>query len=128
MTTALAVAVILLGAYLLGSIPTGLLIAKTHGIDIRQHGSANIGATNVWRVLGKKLGMFTFVCDAAKGWLAVVLGTWVVANWPRADWSDRGYAGITAAIGCILGHNFPVWLNFKGGKGVATSLGVIVGM
>jgi glycerol-3-phosphate acyltransferase PlsY len=125
-------------AYLLGSIPFGLIIGKSQGIDVREYGSKNIGATNVWRVLGKKFGLLTFFCDAAKGWLAVVLGIWIYEHWnwllfepglmtAAAPW-DRGVAGILAAIGCILGHNFPVWLKFKGGKGVATSLGVIVGM
>jgi glycerol-3-phosphate acyltransferase PlsY len=135
---ALVVATIVLLAYLLGSIPFGLLVAKSQGVDIRTLGSKNIGATNVWRVLGKKFGLLTFFCDAAKGWLAVILAMWIAAHWPvhvalphlheRIDFFDRGYAGIAAAMGCILGHNFPVWLKFKGGKGVATSLGVIIGM
>ena len=120
-------ALILLVAYLLGSIPFGLLVARSRGIDIREHGSRNIGATNVWRVLGKKAGLFTFFCDAAKGWLAVVLAFSIAARWPGA-FRDHSFAGITAAIGCIVGHNFPIWLKFKGGKGVATSLGVIFGM
>lgn len=132
------VAFIALLAYLLGSIPFGLLVGKSRGIDIREHGSKNIGATNVWRVMGKKFGLITFACDLGKGWIAVALGQWIAAHWAvrvelphlheRIDFFDGGYSGITAAIGCILGHNFPVWLRFKGGKGVATSLGVIFGM
>ena len=135
---ALVITFIVLIAYLLGSIPFGLLVGKSRGIDIREHGSRNIGATNVWRVMGKKFGLTTFICDLGKGWLAVVLGQWIATHWPvpvalphlkeRIDFFDPGFAGITAAIGCILGHNFPVWLRFKGGKGVATSLGVIFGM
>ncbi len=131
-------AVIVIFAYLLGSIPFGLLVGKWRGIDIREHGSKNIGATNVWRVLGKGCGLFTFFCDAAKGWCAVILGISIAARWPihvalphlreRIDFVQPGYAGIAAAIGCILGHTFPVWLRGKGGKGVATSLGVIFGM
>ena len=134
----LFVTTVVLVAYLLGSIPFGLIIGKSQRIDVREHGSKNIGATNVWRVLGKKFGLLTFFCDAAKGWLAVVLGIWIFEHWPWLLFDpnlrhvivprDQGVAGILAAIGCILGHNFPVWLKFKGGKGVATSLGVIIGM
>ena len=90
-------------------------------------GARNIGATNVWRVLGRKFGLFTFARDLRKGWLAVIIGQWIAAHWAihvalphgheRVDYFDPGYAGITAAIGCILGHTFPVWLRFKGGKG-----------
>jgi acyl phosphate:glycerol-3-phosphate acyltransferase len=114
-------------AYLLGSIPFGLIVARSQGIDIRAHGSGNIGATNVWRTLGKKWGLLTFFCDAAKGWLAVVCAFLVAGHFPNA-FRDQTFAGIIGAVGCILGHNFPVWLSFKGGKGVATSLGVIIGM
>ena len=134
----LVIAAIALLAYLLGSIPFGLIVGKSQGIDIREHGSKNIGATNVWRVMGRKFGLITFACDLGKGWLAVALGQWIAGPWAvsvalphlneRIDFFDPGFAGITAAIGCILGHNFPVWLRFKGGKGVATSLGVIFGM
>ena len=135
---ALVVSVIALAAYLLGSIPFGLLVGKSRGIDVREHGSKNIGATNVWRVMGRKFGLITFASDLGKGWIAVTLGQWIAAHSAvhvalphlkeRIDFCDPGYAGIAAAIGCILGHNFPVWLRFKGGKGVATSLGVIFGM
>ena len=130
----LLVAAILLASYLLGSIPCGLLISQSQGLDIREHGSRNIGATNVWRVMGKKWGLLAFVGDTAKGWLAVLLGMWLAARWsvtldlPHGHILPPDFAGITAALGCILGHTFPVWLRFKGGKGVATSLGVILGM
>lgn len=135
---ALVIATIVLAAYLLGSIPFGLLVSKSQGIDIRQHGSGNIGATNVWRVLGKKWGLITFLGDMTKGWLAVVIGQWIAGAWEIHTPLPHGheqivhlpadYAGIAAALGCILGHSFPLWLKFKGGKGVATSLGVIFGM
>ncbi|MGV3531653.1 MAG: glycerol-3-phosphate acyltransferase, partial [Chthoniobacteraceae bacterium] len=122
------IALIVIQAYLLGSIPFGLLVARTQGMDIRQHGSGNIGATNVWRVLGKKYGLITFFCDAAKGWLAVVIGMKLAAMFApgiaRTPADTAAYAGIAAALGCIIGHSFPLWLGFKGGKGVATSLGV----
>ena len=134
----LVVAAIFFAGYLLGSIPSGLLISKSQGMDIREHGSKNIGATNVWRVMGKRYGILAFVCDTAKGWLSVRFGVWMAGHFSTTEHLLHGhtaqhflphdYAGITAALGCILGHNFPVWLRFKGGKGVATSLGVIIGM
>lgn len=127
MNAAPAILLIVLTAYLLGSIPFGLLVGRARGVDIREQGSRNIGATNVWRVLGRKWGLITFFGDTAKGWLAVVAGFWIATQWPGA-FRDSAYAGIFAAVGCILGHNFPIWLRFKGGKGVATSLGVIFGM
>ena len=122
-----AYVIIAVVAYVIGSIPFGLIIARTRGIDIRGHGSGNIGATNVWRVCGRKYGLLTFAADVAKGLVAVLLGTWLGRQFPGA-FRDDAFAGITAAIGCILGHSFPIWLGFKGGKGVATSLGVIIGM
>jgi len=138
MSFAPQIATIAAASYLLGSVPFGLLIARSRGVDIRQHGSGNIGATNVWRVLGKKWGLLTFLCDALKGLAAVLLAKWLAAHWPetvtlphghsREDWFDPANAGIAAAVACILGHSFPVWLGFKGGKGVATSLGVLIGM
>ncbi len=138
MTMWLVVAVIVLIAYLLGSIPSGLLVSKSQGIDIREHGSKNIGATNVWRVMGKKWGLIAFFADSFKGWLAVIFAAMIAARWGydvpisrtkmETVFLARDYAGIAAALGCIIGHNFPIWLRFKGGKGVATSLGVIIGM
>jgi glycerol-3-phosphate acyltransferase PlsY len=128
MSPILVFAVIVAVAYVLGSIPFGLLVARSRGIDIREHGSRNIGATNVWRVLGRKWGLITFFADAAKGWLAVTLAYWIATRVVPEGRHDFAYYGIAAAIGCILGHSFPLWLRFKGGKGVATSLGVIIGM
>jgi glycerol-3-phosphate acyltransferase PlsY len=132
------VAAIVLVAYVLGSIPFGLIVAKSQGIDIRKHGSGNIGATNVWRVMGKKWGLITFAADMGKGLLAVLAAKWIAAHWSYTVTGPHGpgepqhlahdFAGIAAALGCILGHSFPIWLAFKGGKGVATSLGVIIGM
>jgi len=129
---------IVLLAYLLGSIPFGLIVSKTQGLDIREHGSRNIGATNVWRVMGRKFGLITFIADVLKGLAAVLLAKWLAARWEihvplphgheRVEFFPADYAGIAAAMGCILGHSFPIWLRFKGGKGVATSLGVIFGM
>ena len=111
---------IALGAFLLGSIPTGYLVARAKGVDIRQHGSGNIGATNVFRTLGKPLGIFVFVTDALKGFAAV----WLAGRFGGAsDW-----AGIIAAVAVIAGHNYTPWLGFKGGKGIATSAGVLLAL
>jgi len=115
--TALLIA---LGAFLLGSIPTGYLVARAKGIDIRKHGSGNIGATNVFRTLGKPLGIFVFLVDALKGFAAV----WLAAQF--SDGSD--WAGIVAAVAVIAGHNYTPWLGFKGGKGIATSAGVLLAL
>lgn len=113
-------------AYLLGSIPTGFLVAKARGVDIRTVGSGNIGATNAFRALGKGLGIFVLLMDALKGWLAVQIGALAVAAvfpGPQLE-----YLRITAGIAAILGHNFTCWLHFKGGKGIATSAGVLLAL
>ncbi len=118
----------LVPAYFLGSIPFGLILGKLGGIDIRDHGSGNIGATNVWRVMGAKWGAVTFFLDAGKGFLAVLVAQKIVlerASGPLPE-DYLAYASVFSALVCVLGHSFPVWLKFKGGKGVATSLGVLV--
>lgn len=105
-------------AYLIGSIPTGLLLARAFGgVDIRTQGSGNIGATNVYRTLGRKVGILTLVGDCLKGLLPVLAAKWL--GMPEL-W--------VAAVGlaAFLGHIFPVFLGFKGGKGVATALGVFL--
>jgi len=105
--------------YLLGSIPFGLLLTRAAGLgDIRKVGSGNIGATNVLRTGGKKLAAATLLLDAAKGLVAVLIAA-------RLAGPD---AAIAAALGAVLGHLFPVWLGFKGGKGMATTLGVLWGL
>jgi glycerol-3-phosphate acyltransferase PlsY len=131
--------------YLLGSIPFGYLIGRLRGIDIRQHGSGNIGATNVTRVLGKKFGYSVFAGDALKGIAAVMIGNHLaldhaltfehVRQVGQVIYHDTYFTrlppsigSISAAIACIIGHNFPIWLGFKGGKGMATSAGVLIGM
>jgi glycerol-3-phosphate acyltransferase PlsY len=123
----LTFALILAPAYLLGSVPFGLLLGRLGGVDVRQHGSGNIGATNVWRVLGPRWGGATFLLDTAKGFAAVRLAENVayqrVTHPVPEDY--LAYAAVFAALACVLGHTFPVWLKFKGGKGVATSLGVL---
>jgi glycerol-3-phosphate acyltransferase PlsY len=109
-------------AYLAGSIPTGYLVARARGIDIRSVGSGNIGATNVFRILGKGPGAFVLLADAWKGALAVLLlPRWLAG--PADD--ERMHAALIAGVCAVLGHNFTCWLRFKGGKGIATSAGVL---
>ncbi len=103
-------------AFVLGSIPTSLIIAKNRGIDIRKVGSGNIGATNVLRALGKGPAILTLVGDILKGLTAVL-----VARFFEVGMFYEGIVGLCS----ILGHNFPVFLKFRGGKGVATSIGVL---
>ena len=120
----LAIALSITGSYLLGSVPFGLLAARLKGVDIRKHGSGNIGATNVWRVCGWRCGLPVFALDVLKGVAAVVLARWLAVKFS----GDAAWCGIAAAMACIIGHSFPVWLGFRGGKGVATSLGVFLGL
>ncbi len=110
---------ILMAAYLVGSIPCGLLLCKAKGLDIRRHGSGNIGATNVRRVLGKKWAVGCFLCDFAKGFVPVML-TVIFAGRSWADWLP-----VLVAVASIAGHVWPVYLRFQGGKGVATSAGAL---
>jgi glycerol-3-phosphate acyltransferase PlsY len=108
-------------AYLAGSLPFGLWIARARGIDIRTVGSGNIGATNVARSLGKKLGALVLLLDAGKGALPVAGALWLVAEGRLVDW-----AAAATGLAAVVGHCFPVWLRFRGGKGVATALGVFL--
>lgn len=113
-----------LASYVLGATPFGYLAGRMKGIDIREHGSGNIGATNVWRVLGKRVGMPVFVLDMLKGWLPVFL----TVSLCDARGIASGWPSIAAAVGTVLGHNFTFWLRFKGGKGIATSAGVLLAL
>ncbi len=110
-------------AYLLGSIPTGYLVARARGVDIRSVGSGNIGATNVFRFLGKPAGTFVLLVDALKGFVACKLIPLVLGHEP----SFLEYLSIFGGVFAVLGHNYTCWLHFKGGKGIATSAGVLVG-
>ncbi len=143
-------------AYLLGSIPTGFLVARAGGVDIRKHGSGNIGATNVFRILGKPAGVFVLLADAAKGWYLPFM---LLSGISTLQQSHEGFVGadvhsslfvqvtlipklavitldpnmenpiwmpLLAGICAILGHNYTCWLRFKGGKGVATTAGVLL--
>ncbi len=111
-------------AYLVGSIPTGFLVAKAKGIDIRAVGSGNIGATNAFRVLGKGPGSFVLLFDVFKGWSAVMLLVPLIAGWNFCE--DCESVRLLAGLAAVLGHNYTCWLKFKGGKGIATSSGVIL--
>jgi glycerol-3-phosphate acyltransferase PlsY len=117
-------------AYLLGSIPTGFLVGKARGIDIRKTGSGNIGATNAFRILGKPAGTMVLLTDAVKGWAAVVLAAGWISAWfaPGASGQQREWFAIVAGVGAVLGHNYTCWLRFKGGKGIATSAGVLTAL
>jgi glycerol-3-phosphate acyltransferase PlsY len=133
-------------AFLLGSIPFGLLMAKSRGIDIRTHGSGNIGATNVLRVMGKKYGIPCLLLDIFKGFLPVAIAVNLIQitgrpvqvplGLPEA-WLMKFAAGdalkvqivhILTALAAVLGHNYSPWVGFKGGKGIATSAGVLLGL
>jgi glycerol-3-phosphate acyltransferase PlsY len=112
-----------LGGYLLGAIPFGLVITRLAGLgDIRAIGSGNIGATNVLRTGRKDLALATLLLDSGKGAIAALLAQWFVGFGPGTD----GLAALAAGGCAVLGHNFPVWLGFKGGKGVATTLGTLI--
>ncbi len=120
----LTFAVVVIGSYLLGSIPFGYLAGRIGGIDIRKCGSGNVGATNVMRTLGKSYGYPVFVADFLKGFGAVKMSL-LIATRVQSEWNSPEMFGILAAISSVIGHSFPVWLRFKGGKGVATSAGAL---
>jgi glycerol-3-phosphate acyltransferase PlsY len=113
-------AVALAGGYVFGATPFGYIAGRMRGMDIRQHGSGNIGATNAFRVLGKPMGIAVFALDFLKGLLPVLV---VAGVWP-----DASFATILAGIGTILGHNYTFWLGFRGGKGIATSAGALLAL
>ncbi len=141
---AAALITLILLSYLLGSIPTGFLVAKAKGVDIRSVGSGNIGATNVFRILGKGPGIFVLTADAFKGWYACALGLLLCAHFlPEiAEWGSNTFGSdprvviryaleispLLAGICAILGHNYTCWLRFKGGKGIATTAGVFAAL
>jgi acyl phosphate:glycerol-3-phosphate acyltransferase len=120
----LTFAVVVIGSYFLGSIPFGYLAGRIGGIDIRKCGSGNVGATNVMRTLGKSYGYPVFVADCLKGFGAVKMSL-LIATRVQSEWNSPEMFGILAAISSVIGHSFPVWLHFKGGKGVATSAGAL---
>jgi glycerol-3-phosphate acyltransferase PlsY len=113
--------IVAIAAYLLGPIPTGFLVAKAKGIDIRKTGSGNIGATNAMRVLGKPAGIFVLLVDAAKGYTAVCCCNVFLMVAHESHF-------VVAGIFAVLGHNYTCWLKFKGGKGIATTAGVYLAL
>jgi len=113
------IVLLLAGAYLLGSIPTGLLLGKAYGIDVRKEGSGNIGATNLYRTVGRKVGIMTLIGDCLKGMLPVLAVKYSSLPPEYAAW---------VGLAAFCGHVFSVFLRFRGGKGVATALGVFLAL
>lgn len=118
---------VLIGSYFVGSVPFGYLAGRLAGIDIRKVGSGNVGATNVVRVLGKRYGYPVFALDVSKGFAAVMISMLMAPGRPP-EWNSPEIFGILAAISSVLGHLYPPWLKFKGGKGVATSAGALLAL
>jgi len=109
---------LLLGSYLMGALPFGYLFGKLRGIDLRAHGSGNIGTTNAFRVLGQKAGIIVFLCDLAKGLIPALLGKiFLGPGW-----------GAAAGLLAVIGHNWSVFLRFRGGRGVATAAGAVLAL
>lgn len=115
-------------AYFCGALPFGYWAGKMKGIDIRQHGSGNIGATNVIRVLGKKVGMPVFALDALKGFLPTALALYWMRHVVGAEENVATLIAALCGAATVLGHMFTFWLGFKGGKGVATTAGAMLGL
>jgi len=119
--------IVLLVAYLMGSVPTAVWIGKAfYGIDVREHGSGNAGATNTFRVLGKSAGVPVLLIDALKGWVAVMLPVWFLGGFDSPVLFEN--FRVTCGAMAVIGHVFPVFAGFRGGKGVATLMGVAFGM
>ena len=119
--TPLLLSLLILASYLLGAIPNGLLIARLKGVDLQKVGSGNIGATNVFRCVGKGWGVLAFVLDAVKGFVPAFF-------FPRLLETAPPWLGLACGVAAVAGHNWPVWLKFKGGKGVSTSAGMLLGI
>ena len=123
----LPILITILTAYILGSIPSSVWIGKIFfGIDVREHGSGNAGTTNTIRILGYKAGIPVFIIDAMKGWFAIFMSKVIFGYFPEMEMPE--YMQIVAAAAVVLGHIFPVFAGFRGGKGVATLLGVGFGL
>jgi glycerol-3-phosphate acyltransferase PlsY len=115
----MAVIVVIIASYLLGSLMFSVIMGKIiAGIDIRSHGSGNAGATNTLRLIGKGPAIAVFLLDVAKGVLAVLLAKWIVP--------DSYGVAVLCGLAVVLGHNWPIWFNFRGGKGIATTIGMLV--
>ena len=115
-------------AYLVGCIPFGLIVGRAKGVDVRTQGSGNIGATNVGRIFGARWGYFVFVLDALKGFAPTAVASWVAHQVPALQRTPTLYAAwLAVGAAAFVGHCFPVFLKFKGGKGVSTSVGICLG-
>ncbi len=114
--------------YLFGATPFAYLLARARGVDLRKVGSGNIGATNLGRACGRSWGFLCFFLDLAKGLVPVLAVGLMLRNQPGFPKVSHQAAWLATGCGCILGHVFPIWLKFRGGKGVATSLGVVLGV
>ena len=119
--TPLLLSLLIFASYLLGAIPNGLLIARLKGVDLQKVGSGNIGATNVFRCVGKGWGVLAFVLDAVKGFVPAFF-------FPRLLETAPPWLGLACGLAAVAGHNWPIWLKFKGGKGVSTSAGMLLGI
>ncbi|MCD6063489.1 MAG: hypothetical protein K0R82_1400 [Flavipsychrobacter sp.] len=122
----MGIAILLVLAYLIGSIPTAVWVSKrVYGIDIREHGSGNAGATNTFRILGSKAGSAVMLIDMLKGFIAVKLSILSAFSW-----NSEPFVNLQVALGlaAVLGHIFPIWADFRGGKGIATLFGMILGI
>jgi len=127
MSFAMALPVAFVVSYLIGSLPFGVILARQiAGVDIRKLGSGNIGATNVGRVLGKKYFAIVLALDCLKGALPTAGLPFLVSNSTSSADAERLHLAVLSGVAAILGHMFPCWLGFKGGKGVATALGVVI--
>lgn len=123
----LPILITILTAYILGSIPSSVWIGKIFfDVDVREHGSGNAGTTNTIRTLGYKAGIPVFIIDALKGWFAIFMSKVIFGYFPEIEMPD--YVQVVAAAAVVIGHIFPVFTNFRGGKGVATLLGVGFGL
>ena len=122
----LLLGIILLTSYIIGSINGGLLLSKLHGVDIRSKGSGNAGATNVLRVISIKSGILVFFIDCLKGFLAIYLTLFLITNHNEPLALDKNFYLYFSSFASLLGHCYPIWFNFKGGKGAATGLGNIL--
>ena len=118
MTKVAIFAAIIIGGYLLGSVPFGLILGKLYGVDVRQYGSGKPGATNVFRVLGAKAAIPAFIADVAKGAIPVIAARFVLG--PGGE--------VAGALAAVAGHNWPIYLKFRGGRGAAPSLGALAAM
>ena len=116
----MTIAVWIIGAYLIGGIPFGFLIGKMRGVDVRTVGSKNIGATNVFRTVGKKWGLIAFVCDVLKGLLPTLAARHFAA--------EPSWLPLCVGVACVVGHMLTPYMKFRGGKGVATAFGMMLGL